>query len=279
MGQASDHWRSALAEWAIPEHITSAVTESPWVVPTEVFARRADQYVAQPTGRSWERASEALAPRGSVLDVGAGAGAASLPLASLASELIAVDVSDTMLAALTERADRLGLATRTIVGRWPDVASDTPPADVVVCHHVFYNAPDLDAFAAALHEHARRRVIVELPARHPMFALNPLWNIMHTLTRPTGPTAEDAVAVLREIGIEPRAERWRRPPRPEYPSFDALVAITRQRLCLPVERTDELAGTLVALGVDPEHPRDLSPPGDALVTLSWDVGNGRGNPI
>ncbi len=184
MRRASDRWRSALAEWAIPDHITAAVTESPWVVPTEVFARRADQYVAQPTGRSWERASEALAPRGSVLDVGAGAGAASLPLASLTSELTAVDVSDTMLAALTERADKLGLATRTIVGRWPDVAPEVPPADVVLCHHVFYNAPDLDAFAAALHDHARRRVVVELPARHPMFALNPLWNILHT----TGPT-------------------------------------------------------------------------------------------
>ena len=279
MGRASEQWRSALAEWAIPEHITAAVTESPWVMPTEVFARRADQYVAQPTGQSWERASEALTPRGSVLDVGAGAGAASLPLAALTRELTAVDVSDTMLAALTERADRLGLATRTIVGRWPDVAPEVPPADVVLCHHVFYNAPDLSAFAAALHDHARRRVVVELPARHPMFALNPLWNILHSLSRPLGPTAEDAVAVLRELGIEPRVERWPRPPRPEYPSFDALVTITRQRLCLPAERTEELSRTLVALGVDPEHPRDLSSPGDALVTLSWDIGNGRGQPI
>jgi len=271
MGDAALRWRERLATWAIPEHITAAVTESPWVMPTEVFARRADDYVAAPAGRSWERAAQALVPPGTVLDVGAGAGAASLPLAPRATDLIAVDSNASMLDALRERASRLGLTTRTILGRWPDVAADAPTADVVVCHHVFYNAPDLDAFAAALQEHARRRVVVELPVTHPMSPLNPLWKALHGIDRPTEPTVSDAVAVLREIGIAPHEERWPRPRRPEYGSFDDLVAVTRTRLCLPPDRSGELAQALIGLGVDPAHPRDLGSPGDELVTLWWDI--------
>ena len=45
-------WRGDLAGWAIPEHITSAVTESPWVLPRDVFARRADRLRRAPGGPS-----------------------------------------------------------------------------------------------------------------------------------------------------------------------------------------------------------------------------------
>jgi len=270
VGDALRQWREQLEAWAIPKRITVAVADSPWAVPTEVFARRADHYTAAPTGPSYERAIEALAPSGTVLDVGAGAGAASLPLAPRASELIAVDSKPSMLDALTQRSARLGLPTRPIVGRWPDVAGETPIADIVVCHHVFYNAPDLDAFALALSTHARRRVVVELTRAHPMRVLNPLWRMFHDLDRPVGPTVADAVAVLGEVGVAPHAVEWRRPPRPEYGSFEALVSITRQRLCLPPDRDGELADALIGLGVDPAHPRDLGASGDDLTTLWWE---------
>lgn len=269
---AATAWRDQLAAWAIPEPIMAAVADSPWIMPRDVFARRADDAVAAPGGPSFHRAGEALRPHGSVLDVGAGAGAASLPLAGFCDHLIAVDADPEMLAALRERAERLGLAHDTIAGRWPEVAAEVPAVDVVVCHHVAYNAPDLDVFATALTAHARRRVVLELTAAHPLRVLNPLWKAMHGLARPSGPTAEDALAVLREAGIAPRAERSRRPPRPEYASFDALIAVTRRRLCLPADRDGELAEELLRFGVDPEHPRDLAPSGDELVTLWWDVG-------
>jgi SAM-dependent methyltransferase len=266
---ASVAWREQLAAWALPERITAAVTTSPWVLPTEVFARRADHYVATPVGTSYEQAAEALRPAGTVLDVGAGAGAASLPLAPWTTELTAVDSHAGMLAALAERADRLGLTAHTVEGRWPDVAGAVPAADVVVCHHVTYNVPDLADFAIALTDHARRRVVLELTDAHPMRVLNPLWLSLHGLERPSGPTATDAVAVLREAGITPQERRWQRPPRPEYGSFDELVASTRRRLCLPPERDEELTRALLDLGVDPEHPRDLGSSGDELVTLWW----------
>jgi SAM-dependent methyltransferase len=266
---ASAAWREQLVAWALPERITDAVATSPWVCPIEVFKRRADHYVDTPVGTSYDVAVEALRPAGTVLDVGAGAGAASLPLAPWADELTAVDSHGDMLGALAERADRLGLTTHTVEGRWPDVADAVPAADVVVCHHVAYNVPDLAGFARALTDHARRRVVLELTDAHPMRVLNPLWLRLHGLQRPSGPTAADAVAVLREAGIAPEERHWQRPLRPEYGSFDELLAATRRRLCLPPERDEELARVLLDLGVDPEHPRDLGASGDEIVTLWW----------
>jgi SAM-dependent methyltransferase len=266
MGGAADRWREGLLTWAIPPEILAAVADSPWAIPADIFARRADTSVAAPEGASYRRAREAVGEGGSVLDVGSGAGAASLPLGC---PITAVDVSPEMLAALSTRAQRLGLPAHTIEGRWPDVARQTPVVDIVVCHHVAYNVPDLGPFVAALTEHARRRVVLELTANHPMAALNPLWTAMHGISRPSGPTYRDAINVLRELGIDPQMESGPRPPRPEYPSFDDLVAITRRRVCLPPEREAELAQTLLRLGVDPQHPRDLPPPQDVVVTLWW----------
>jgi hypothetical protein len=150
------------------------------------------------------------------------------------------------------------------------VADQAPVADVVVCHHVAYNVPDLGPFATALTGHARRRVVLELTANHPMAALNPLWMALQGIDRPSGPTAADAIEVLREVGLSPRVDTSPRPKRGEYPSFDDLVAVTRRRICLPPDRDAELADTLLRFGVDPAHPRDLAPAEDVLVTLWWE---------
>jgi hypothetical protein len=48
-----DRWRADLASWAIPAHIMAAADESPWVLPQQVFARRADWVAAAPAGVSW----------------------------------------------------------------------------------------------------------------------------------------------------------------------------------------------------------------------------------
>src|SRR5215510_4346551 len=119
-GFAAERWREALERWAIPENILAAAPESPWTFPVELFASRADSAVASPSP-SAQRALEALPDGGSVLDVGSGAGAASLPLATMASRIVAVDTSDAMLEAFAERARGAGVAAETILGRWPDV--------------------------------------------------------------------------------------------------------------------------------------------------------------
>ena len=97
LGVLLDNWRDQLGAWAIPDRISHAVTESPWVLPRQVFARRADRLAAAPQGPSYWRAWSALDPPGSVLDVGVGAGAACIPLLPRTTALTAVDTDQEML--------------------------------------------------------------------------------------------------------------------------------------------------------------------------------------
>lgn len=191
---------------------------------------------------------------GSVLDVGCGGGDASLALAGTATHVTAVDRQDDMLAAFAADATARGVPFRTVPGRWPDSALGAGIADVVVCHHVLHNVVDLPPFVTALTAAARRGVVVEMLGEHPMAWLDPLWVRFHDLYRPSPATTADAVAVLRELGVDPRVERWERtePPRQD-PAW-----ITR-RLCLPPEREPEVAEALAATR---PRPRDVA-------TLTW----------
>ncbi len=263
-------WRDDLSAWAIPEDITSAVTESPWVLPTQVFARRADRVTRAPAGASFERAWEALDPAGTVLDVGSGAGAACLPLAPRAITVTAVDADERMLGLLSGRASAIGLDLRTVAGRWPDVAAQVPPADVVTCHHVVYNVPDVGPFLTALASHARRRAVVELTAVHPLTSLSPLWLRFHRLTRPTGPTAADLLAVMSKMGLQTRHTEWSRPAEADYASFAELVDVTRRRLCLPLERASEVEAAVLDMGISRARPGDLGSSGRDVVTIWWE---------
>src|SRR5919198_3045819 len=106
-GDAARQWREDLDSWAIPPEILAAAPESPWGFPPGLFTRATEDALkkqpAAPTP-SLRRALEALPERGSVLDVGAGGGAASLPLCPPAAAVTAVDQSTQMLAAFADLA-------------------------------------------------------------------------------------------------------------------------------------------------------------------------------
>jgi SAM-dependent methyltransferase len=264
-----ERWRSDLESWAIPTEILAATPESPWVLPRQLFIRRAEHRSEASAGPSYQRAWEALANPGLVLDVGAGAGAACLPLVPRATAMTAVDSDRDLLSVLVDNADRLGKAVLPVCGRWPDVAGEVEPADVVTCHHVLYNVADLGPFVAALTSHARRLVVVELTARHPLTALNPLWERFHGLVRPNVPTACDALAVLEELGLAPGHEVWSRSGEPDHGTFEDLVEVTRRRLCMGPGRAGEVASALRELGVEGDRAAELRSPGSELVTIWW----------
>ena len=265
-----ERWRGDLAAWAIPEHITAAVSESPWVLPRQVFARRADRVIATPSGPSYRRAWAALDPPGSVLDVGSGAGAACLPLLPRATSLTAVDTDAEMLEKLSQRTVAAGITVRTVLGRWPEAAAEAAAADVVTCHHVLYNVPGVRPFVTALTASARRTVVAEMTAQHPLVSLNALWLRFHGLRRPKSPTAEDLIQILEAMGLRPAHETWRRPGGRDYASFDEMVDVTRRRLCLPSERAAEVADALADAGANPEDPEDLGSSGRDVVSIWWD---------
>lgn len=263
-------WQQDLAAWAIPEHITAAAPDSPWVLPRQVFARRADRLRQAPSGPSYEQEMETLDPPGDVLDVGAGAGAACLPLTARTTALTAVDSDREMLSLLAERARAAGLDPQVVTGRWPDMAGRVPPADLVTCHNVLYNVPDLGPFIETLTQHARRRVVVEITAAHPLVTLNPLWLRFHGLARPEVPTADDVLAILDAMGLRARHTEWNRPGEADYTTLNELAEVTRRRLCLPSERTDEVAAALLETGLGQGQPADLGTSGRSVVTIWWE---------
>jgi SAM-dependent methyltransferase len=238
-GSAAEQWRKDLESWAIPRPILEKAPESPYHFPVQLFASRADAASGQLTFSN-ERALDALPEGGTVLDVGCGAGAASLPLAFRASRLIGVDASSDMLEEFGKRVRRAGLEATTTEGSWPDVADRTSPADVVLCHHVAYNAPDLREFALRLTDHARVRVVMELTVTHPLSPTNELWLRFHRVIRPERPTADEAEAVLHEAGLPIHRQDWTAPRPGGFATRADLVASVRRQLCLPADRDPEI---------------------------------------
>lgn len=244
---AAQRWAEQLEGWGLPQEILDQAPESPWFHDPRRFA--VDDTVDRDSlSARWAR--EVLPPTGgTVLDVGCGGGRSSMPLVPPATELIGVDSSGAMLDLFVEAAAGLGVARRTVHGGWPDVAPHTPDADVVVCHHVAYNVGDIVPFVIELTRHARLAVVVELPTTHPTSPWAPAWEHFWGLGRPAGPSADDFVAVLREIGLDPEVEISRRESLSAAASDPGMiVAATRRRLCLSSDRDDEIAAWL------DEHP-------------------------
>jgi SAM-dependent methyltransferase len=256
---AAARWADDLAAWAIPPEILAAAPQSPWIHPVEMFTVSD----AVPDSPSHRRAREALPDGGSVLDVGCGGGRAAMALVPPAGRVTGVDEQQRMLDRFVEAAARAQVDAETVQGGWPQVAADVPAADVVVCHHVVYNVADLVPFVRALDEHARHRVVLELPVTHPLSNLAPYWRRFWGLERPEGPTAQDALAVVREAGIDAQLDLW------TDETYSARAVLTAQeqvrflriRLCLPESRDDEVAAALAEAG--PPAPRRTA-------TLWWD---------
>ena len=259
---AAARWTAELAAWAIPEHILRAAPRDPHRFAVERFTALAAEALRQPPTATQERARAALPAGGSVLDIGCGGGAASLPLAPPAAQLIGVDPSADMLAAFTRAAGARGAGVRTVIGVWPEVATGTPVADVVVCAHVVYNVADLPPFVRALTGHARHRVVLELPEVHPLAWLTPYWQALHGLDRPSGPTGDDALELVAGTGVTVHDARWLRPNSLHGEDRDTQVAFVRERLGLVDERTGDVRAAVERFGIPARRP---------VITAWWDA--------
>jgi precorrin-6B methylase 2 len=268
---ALEDWSTSLRAWTIPEAILEAAPESPFGFPPQLFARRAVAAAMRsemtPTTRT---ALEALAEGGEVLDVGVGGGATSIPLAGRAGSITGVDGSAELLSAFRGAAADAGVRSTTVLGTWPEVADEVPAADVAVCGHVLYNVWALEPFVRAIESHARRRVVLELSDRHPLAWMHDLWETFHGLTRPEGPTVDDCVAALKELGIRPSRDQRPQEGAGWFERRDDAVALIRRRLCLPADRDPEVMSALGDRLSEHDGMWSAGPPDGAVVTLWWE---------
>jgi SAM-dependent methyltransferase len=271
---AQDRWRERLAEWAIPEEIVASAPESPWGFATECFRRRGEAAPDPEPTSTTRRALDALPRGGTVLDVGVGGGGTSLPLAGTAGTIVGIDQQPDMLEGFLANAAGAGVNAIGVTGAWPDVAPDVEPADVVVAGHVLYNVPSIGPFVLAMDGHARRRVVAELTRTHPLDWMRDLWLRFHDLERPDGPTADDAAAVLGELGLSAVREDRLVVEGQAGGGFrrreDAVHAI-RKRLCLPADRDTEIADALGTRLREVDGLWDVGPGQRTVVTLWWDT--------
>ncbi len=241
--EAATRWADGLGRWAIPDEVLARAPRSPWQHDTAMFV--VDDTLDRGTPAAEIARAVLPATGGSVLDVGCGGGRAAMSLVPPAERVIGVDENPAMLAEFTRAAAAAEARSTTIEGRWPDVANETPVADVAVCHHVAYNVTDIEPFLLELTGHARLAVVLVLSPRHPLTAWNDAWRHFWGLERPAEPTADDLAEVLAGLGLD--VERWT-VPRPPLARATAntvsRIPSARRRLCLTEERDDELAAYL-----------------------------------
>ena len=231
----ANKWKDDLEAWAIPPEIINQAEESPWIHPPILFqlpSNIVDTF-------SHQMAREALPEQGSVLDIGCGGGIAAFALTGKVKNAIGVDHQPEMLTMFNENAAKRGLTSEVFEGFWPAVESKVSKADVVTCHHVVYNVQEIVPFLQAFDEHANKRVVIEMPVQHPLANMDKAWKHFWNLDRPKGPTPEDLIEVLNEIGIKAFVHYWSGTIRQES-NIEQAAEFMRIRLCLPKERLPEV---------------------------------------
>ena len=206
---------------------------------SDFYATVSRTFVADPA-RLDDPVVEALSARAlpaeTWLDVGAGAGRYALPLARRVGEVIAVDPSPAMLAALRTGMTTHGIANiRSFEGRWPPDATlraalgPDPVADVSLIAHVSYDIAAIGPFVDALERAARRLTIAVLMTASPASVAAPFWPVVHGEPRVALPALPEFLELLRARGSAPEVtmvvgqrRRWA--------DREELVALLRRHL-------------------------------------------------
>jgi hypothetical protein len=175
-----------------------------------------------------------------------------------------------MLEGFLANARAGGVSAVAVPGHWPEVADAVDPVDVAVAGHVLYNVADLEPFVLRLADLADHRVVFELTDRHPLAWMNDLWLRFHGLERPTGPSSDDTLDVLGEIGLDATLERWEAPPHGGgFAARADALGLARRRLCLPSSRDDELDSALGPRLAERGGLWSVGPPGSQRLATIW----------
>ncbi|MBP1704476.1 MAG: methyltransferase protein [Chloroflexi bacterium] len=167
------------------------------------------------------------------LDVGAGAGRFALPLALVVGEVVALEPSPGMRAALAEEiaAHAIGNVVQ-VAAAWPPAdpaLAEAVRADVVLLANLGYDIEAIGPFLDALEAAARTRCVAVLGETSPVKAAHPFWPLVHGEERVPLPALPDFLELLAARGRAVEVTIVERRTRP-FPSREAIVTWLRNQL-------------------------------------------------
>ena len=163
-----------------------------------------------------------LGPERTVVDIGAGIGRFTIPLAQTGCTVWAVEPSAVMRAQLAQALNistEPELRVHTVPGVWPAVA--VPTVEVALAAFVIHFSPEPREFIRAMEAVATRRCVVAMHVDHMFAGMEDLWKAFHPdRPVPSSPVWRNLDALLWEEGIVPdvqvvdeplRSDFWRDP--------------------------------------------------------------------
>ncbi len=174
-------------------------------------------------------------PRDTVLDVGAGTGRYTLPLAAAVSRVTAVEPAEAMRAQLEQTVAAQSVRNVSVVpSRWEEAIVE--PHDLVLCANVLYPIADVAPFIRKLDAHARRACVVIIRVDQMGAMVDPLWKDIWGLTRPPEPGLLDLYNLLFAMGIRPNVRLAHRTAGQRFADLDDALMQARNQLFLPADR-------------------------------------------
>lgn len=201
--------------------------------PADFYGPVADRFRMDPrrTDDSTLNALLALARPGDVwIDVGAGGGRYALPLALAVREVVAIDPSPAMLAALRDDAAADGISNVRVIGaRWP--MPELPSGDVGLFAHVGYDIAEIGPFIDALQSSSRRLCVAVMGESSMQTTAALFWLPIHGEPRVRLPALPELLVLLTARRRLPQITLVDRTP-PTFGSPDEALAMARRQLWL-----------------------------------------------
>ena len=197
-----------------------------------------------------------------VLDVGAGYGRHSVPLAARVEWVTMVEPSEGMREGVPDLPN-----LTVIASEWMD--AQVQPAGIVLCAHVLYGVLDPVPFIAKLERSATERVFIALRGDRNAHVTEQF------LARPRMPQLEDCFNLLRQLGIAPEVTWWSVPVHRHWPDLEAAVEECAEWLGLRWDEAQGRAWLEANLRPNPEGGLDWDSRPTMTGALHWTPREGR----